>query len=104
MKRKYTWAEHRDRCSASGLSKLAYCKRNGLSYQLFLYHLKKFTEIVDLENFQEVIITAQDINVQRPQALRQDQLMVEYCSGAILYFPERCLERVCELLNKHRSC
>lgn len=104
MKKNYTWPEHRDRCSKSGMSKLAYCKLNGLSYQMFLYHLKKFSSLEDLGKFHEVILAPQEVSVEPRQELQSDQIIIEFCSGARLYFPERCLERVCETLNKHRSC
>jgi hypothetical protein len=94
MKRNYSWAEHLQRCAASGLSKMAYCKRHSLSYQMFLYHQRKLIDSRNDRGFHEVLL-----NDERAVAGASETIRIVLSSGAELFCNEAVLEKVIGLLH-----
>lgn len=56
MKERKNWIELIEKWETSGMSKQAFCNRESLSYQTFLYHTNKRLQRVEHGAFQQVSI------------------------------------------------
>jgi hypothetical protein len=102
MKTTLTWPQHFERCNAMGISKKSYCQKFNLSYQLFFYHQRKFTNCIDSNmGFKEINMACQDFvtEIGDMKFLEEPDLQLRFNNGLRLLFSERHLDRVFQLIH-----
>lgn len=78
MKEKINWSLMIENWEASELSKQAFCNERGLTYQTFLYHLRKRERVDEGGGFQQVVIG---------NGLGPEKIDYFFCDGRCVSFP-----------------
>jgi hypothetical protein len=89
MKEKINWSLMIESWESSGLSKQAFCIQHGLTYQSFLYHLKKREQINDSGTFQQVLVGS---------SFGPEKIDYFLCDGRCVSFPINTPKEVIRLI------
>lgn len=78
---------------------MAYCRRHGLSYQMFLYHQRKLGDLQTVRGFHEVLLDEASVAIGTSETIR-----IVLSSGAELFCNVAVLDKVIGLIHTSSRC